>query len=293
MFAFIALVIAVVAVAVARTAINRAGELRRDLDALQREVWGRSATATPPPPQPAPAPEPAVAPEPVIVPEPEPIPEPVAAFEAVPEPPVVEPPPPEPPAPPTPPPPVRPPKPPFDWESLIGVKLFSWVGGVALVLAALYFLRYSVEQGWLKPWVRATIGLLTGSALIAVCEMKVARGYKYTANAMHGAGIAILYATLFATYALWHLTSATVVFGGMILVTAVAVTLSIVRDSFFIALLGLIGGFATPAMLSTGENRALGLFGYLLLLNLGLAWVAMKKQWPVLTAVSIAFTVVR
>jgi uncharacterized membrane protein len=294
MIAFITFVVAVVAIVVAKMALNRAGELRRDLDALQREVWSaRPAPAPPPPPpqpEPAPQPEPVVAaaPEPVVVPEPEPIPEPVAAFEAAPEP---APPPVEPPPPP-PPPPLRPPKPPFDWESLIGVKLFSWIAGIALVLAALFFLRYSVEHGWLKPWVRATIGLLTGSALIAVCEMKVARGYKYTSNAMHGAGIAILYSTLFATYALWHLTSATVVFGGMILVTAVAVTLSIVRDSIFIALLGLIGGFATPAMLSTGENRPFGLFGYLLLLNLGLAWVAMKKQWPVLTAVSIAFTVI-
>src|SRR5947207_11376956 len=77
----------------------------------------------------------------------------------------------------------------------------------------------------------------------------------------------------------------------MALVTAVAVGLSIHRDSIFIALLGLVGGFATPAMLSTGENRPFGLFGYLLLLNAGLAWVAYKKRWPLLSAFSLTFTV--
>jgi uncharacterized membrane protein len=296
---FITFVIAVVAILVAKTALDRAHSaqeevesLRAALDVLARRVHHPHAPADEPKPEPVvEVPKPAPPPPP---PPPAPVVQPVAAFRA--EPPA--PPPPPPPAPrpaappPPPPPPPAAPKPPFDWESLIGVKLFSWIAGIALVLAALFFLRYSVEHGWLKPWVRATIGLVTGSVLIGVCELKVARGYKYTANAMHGAGIAILYATLFATYALWHLTSATVVFGGMILVTAVAVALSIVRDSMFIALLGLIGGFATPAMLSTGENRPFGLFGYLLLLNVGLAWVAMKKRWPVLTVISIAFTIV-
>ena len=45
----------------------------------------------------------------------------------------------------------------------------------------------------------------------------------------------------------------------------------------------MMGGFATPALLSTGENRPIGLFSYLLLLNAGLAWVAYKKRWPALT----------
>ena len=76
----------------------------------------------------------------------------------------------------------------------------------------------------------------------------------------------------------------------MALVTAVAVLLSVRRDSVFIALLGLIGGFATPALLSTGEDHPVGLFGYLLLLNAGLAWVAYRKKWPFLSILSLVFT---
>src|SRR5206468_1727139 len=83
-----------------------------------------------------------------------------------------------------------------------------------------------------------------------------------------------------------------VAFPMMILVTAVAVWLSIRRESVFIALLGLLGGFATPAMLSTGENRPIGLFTYLLLLNVGLAWVAWKRRWTVLSVASLIFTVI-
>ena len=67
-------------------------------------------------------------------------------------------------------------------------------------------------------------------------------------------------------------------FGLLALVTLTAVLLSIRRDSLFIAVLGLLGGFATPVLLSTGENRPIPLFAYLLLLNVGLAWVAYRKR---------------
>ena len=75
-------------------------------------------------------------------------------------------------------------------------------------------------------------------------------------------------------------------------VTALAVLLSIRRESLFIAVLGLLGGFATPALLSTGENRPIPLFAYLLLLNIGLAWVAYRRGWSSLTWLSLALTTI-
>ena len=280
--AIVALIVAIDASSRASKARREGESLRTTLDALGKLVADLRPHAEPTQPFVAPAPPPRPKPAPATVVTPPPPPPKAAA---------PSPPPPQlPPArPPTPPP--KHPRQPFDWESLIGVKLFSWIAGVSLVLAAIFFLKYSVEHGWLRPAIRAAIGLITGTVLIVICELRVARGYKATANALHGAGIAILYATLFATYALWHLAAAAVVFGAMFVVTAVAVALSIRRDSIFISLLGLLGGFATPALLSTGENRPIGLFTYLLLLNVALAWVAMVKRWPLLTAVSVLFTV--
>jgi len=170
--------------------------------------------------------------------------------------------------------------------------MFSAVAGIALVFAAVFFLRYSIDQGWLGPPIRVAIGVLTGVALLVVCDLKAARRYPATANAMDAAAIAILFATFFAAHALWHLIPAAVAFALLALVTAVAVLLSIRRDSPFIAVLGLLGGFATPVLLSTGENRPVPLFSYLLLLNIGLAWVAHRKRWPLLTILTLVFTAI-
>ena len=178
----------------------------------------------------------------------------------------------------------------FDWESLIGVKLFSWIAGVALLVAAIAFLKYSLEHGWMSPSVRMAIGLLTGAGLLGACETKRAQAYGVTAQSLTAAGIAILFSTFYASTALWHLMPPTGAFACMVLVTAVAVALSIRRDSIFIALLGLLGGFLTPALLSTGTDNPIGLFGYLGLLNVGLAWVGYRRRWPLLKALSLVFT---
>ena len=190
---------------------------------------------------------------------------------------------------------MRPPEPPapaFDWENLVGVKLFSAIAGIALVFAAVFFLRYSVQQGWLQPPVRVLIGIAVAVSLLVLCELKAARKYAVTANALDAAAIAILFSTFFAAHALWHLIPAAVTFGLLAIVTALAVLLSIRRESLFIAVLGLLGGFATPALLSTGENRPIPLFAYLLLLNVGLAWVAYRQSWPVLTVLTLVLTTI-
>ena len=265
-------------------------------------VSARPVPATPPAPVPAP-PAPAAAPK--AVPSPTPVPPaaaPPQSRSAPVAPPVATPaplvPPTAPPAPPVAPrpapvaPPPGPPAPAFDWESLVGVKLFSAIAGVALVIAAVSFLRYSLQQGWLQPPVRVLIGVAVAVALLVVCELKAARRYAATANALDAAAIAILFATFFSAHALWNLIPALVAFALLAAVTATAVLLSIRRESLFIAVLGLLGGFATPALLSTGENRPIPLFAYLVLLNVGLAWVAYKQVWPSLTILTVVLTTV-
>jgi len=180
---------------------------------------------------------------------------------------------------------------PFDWEGLVGVRLFSAIAGLALAAAAVFFLKFSIDNGWLQPPVRVAIGIAVAVVLLIGCELKAARKYPLTANALDAAAVAILFSTFFAAHALWSLITAPVAFGLLVLVTALAVLLSLRRDSLFIALLGLVGGFSTPALLSTGENRPFALFGYLLLLNIGLAWVAHRRKWPWLTALSLVLTV--
>lgn len=168
--------------------------------------------------------------------------------------------------------------------------MFSIVGAIAFALAGMFFVKYSVDHGWLQPTVRMAIGLVVGTAFLVVCELKVAGRYRFQANALDAAGLLILGFTFWAAAVRWHLIPLIAAFVLLVIVTGVAVLLSIRRESLVIALLGLCGGFLIPALLSTGQDNPIGLFGYLLLLNAGLAWVAYRQRWPLLTALTLVFT---
>jgi len=58
--------------------------------------------------------------------------------------------------------------------------------------------------------VRLATGIATGLGLLGVCELKVARRYAATANAMDAAAVAILFASFYAGHALWNLYPAAV-----------------------------------------------------------------------------------
>lgn len=178
----------------------------------------------------------------------------------------------------------------LDWEGVIGVRLFAWLGGGALFLAAALFLHYSIQQNLISPPVRVALGLLSGALLTAAGDRLRAKA-SVAGQAIAGAGIGTLYAALFAARALYHLLPNTAAFAGMILVTLTAGALAVKRDSYLIAVLGLIGGMSTPFLLSTGEDHPWALFGYVLLLDLGIAWVSSKREWPTLALLGLCASI--
>jgi|GEM_PF-1502192 len=169
----------------------------------------------------------------------------------------------------------------LDWEGLIGVRMFAWLGGGALFLAAALFLHYSIQQNLISPPIRVALGLTTGALLLAL-GYRVCAKADLPGQAVAGAGAGTLYAALYASHALYHLLPAAAVFGGMVLVTLAAGMLAVKRGAYLIAVLALIGGMATPFLLSTGEDHPWPLLGYVLLLDVGIAWVSQKRHWPTL-----------
>ena len=59
-----------------------------------------------------------------------------------------------------------------------------------------------------------------------------------------------------------------------------------------IAVLGLLGGYCTPVMLSTGQKNFVGLFSYMLVLGVGLLGIAKHKNWKLLNGLSFLATYV-
>ncbi|MBU6399631.1 MAG: DUF2339 domain-containing protein [Verrucomicrobia bacterium] len=183
-------------------------------------------------------------------------------------------------------------RPTINWEQFMGVKLFAWLGGLALFLGVGFFVKYSFDQGLISPPVRVAIGWVTGLGLL-VGGLRLSRErYAVTVQALCATGLLILYADVFASCSFYHFISAGAAFPLMVLVTAAAFLLAVRLDAPAVAVLGLLGGFLTPPLLSTGEDHPIGLFGYLAILDVGLIAVALRKRWTYLALLAAAATVV-
>jgi uncharacterized membrane protein len=238
------------------------------------------------------APKPATEPKPV---PPPPIPKaaPAAPTEA-------KQPPPPPPirprgAPPPPPPPFVPPPPPakpFDWEAFFGVKLFAWIGGFVLFLGIVFLVKYSFDNNLITPAMRVAIGTVVGIILIATGWFTATRNYRVSGQSLCATGVLVLYGNIFAAHVFYRLIALGPAFASMAVVTAIAFFLAVRMNAQVIVILGLLGGFLTPVLLSTGVDNPTALFGYIGVLNIGVAAVALRKRWDYLVLLAAAGTII-
>jgi uncharacterized membrane protein len=194
-----------------------------------------------------------------------------------------------------PPPPTEPPPPAgsqIDWERWIGVRGAAVLGGGVLALAGLFFFRYSIEHGLIPPWLRVVMGTLAGLGCIVAAERGLRRDYGRTADALAGAGVVLLYASFWAAGPRYGIVGNIPTFVLLTLVTVAGGVLAKRHESQVIAVLGLLGGFLTPVFASSGANRPIGLFGYLLLLDVGLLLLARQQGWPWLAVLALAGTAI-
>jgi uncharacterized membrane protein len=182
---------------------------------------------------------------------------------------------------------------PFNWEAFMGVKLFAWLGGLALFLGIVFLVKYSFENNLITPLGRLTIGGCVGLALIAMGAWLARGRYRIPAQSLCATGIVILYADLFAAHSFYELISLTSAFLAMAAVTLCSFFLAVALDAQVVVILGLLGGFLTPVLLPSGADNAALLFLYVALLDVGIAAVALRKRWlylVLLAAIGTAHT---
>jgi len=274
---------------------SRLSELEAEVIRLKRERETAKPAETAPKPGPVPVAATIKVPEVPAIPS---LPKPVVAPRPVaqpPPPPITLPPrvstPPTPPrlAPAAP----RPTVPAINWEQFLGVKGFMWIGGLALFLCVAFAIKYSFDHNLISPELRMAFGFLTGLALlVGGTWLHRRKQYAVGAQTLCATGVVILYAVTFACRSIYHFEFFWPIptFLLMALITTTAFLLAIRLDAMVVAILGMLGGFLTPILLSTGQDNPLGLFGYIAILDTGLIVVALNRRWHFLTALAAAGT---
>jgi uncharacterized membrane protein len=172
-------------------------------------------------------------------------------------------------------------------EELITQRWGVWLGAGALLLAGVFLVRFAVEEGWLGPGIRCALAGLLGLALILGGEWLAKRSATtetagglpdYAPPALAAGGVAALFGATYAATAMYGLLPPLIGFAGMAAAGALGMLLSLRRGPL-VAVVGLVGAFATPALVATDDPSLPGLFAYLLVVVAAAMLVVRATAW--------------
>ncbi len=173
-------------------------------------------------------------------------------------------------------------KPATDWAALIQQYWMVILGGVCLVLAGVFLVRYSIELGLLGPAARITLGLIFGACLIAAGET-LRRSERMEAGvhaAFVASGLLVIYSALLVGFDFYSLFSAQLTFTCMALMSAFSMLLAL-KHGPLMAGLGLLGAYLVPILVRTGSNNIEAVLLYSFIVTCSSFWLQryMYRSW--------------
>jgi uncharacterized membrane protein len=164
--------------------------------------------------------------------------------------------------------------------------------GVGILFIGLAFLAKFASEHLQVPIELRLAGI--GAAAIALLGVgwRLRHQRPAYAQVLQGGAIAVLYLTLFVAFRFYGVLAVTPVFVLMAAVAALGAALAVLQDARALAVIGALGGFATPLLVSTGSGNHVALFSYYLVLDLGIALVAWHRTWRSLNLIGFLGTFV-
>ena len=163
--------------------------------------------------------------------------------------------------------------------------------GVLLVAASIvYFVKLSIDRGWMGPAGRVAATVLWGAVASAGGAYIVKRTrYGIVGHAVAALGIVALY----VGFGLGHrwfdppvISSAPLAFAALFCVTLSAGFASVFIPSSFISAVAVVGGYAVPVVAGRDTGSPVGLCAYLLLIDAMAFFVARFRRWSALDFLS-------
>jgi uncharacterized membrane protein len=163
-------------------------------------------------------------------------------------------------------------------EDLIGTNLFNKIGILIIVVGVFIGAKYAIDKELISPATRILLGYLVAS-ILAFVSFRLKGKYPDFSAVMMSGSISIMYFISFIAYSFYHLFPQGITFVVMLSTTALVVATAFWYNKRVIALLGQVGAYAIPFMLGDGSNKTTFLFAYISIINTGLLFLSLKKNW--------------
>ncbi len=177
----------------------------------------------------------------------------------------------------------------FSLEKFVGENLLSKVGIAILILGVAIGAKYAIDHSLISPLVRIILGYITGLATLGVA-LKLKQKYANYSAVLVGGSMTMLYIITYAAYRFYQLYPLGITFALLLVITIATVALAWWYELEIIALIGMVGAYAVPLLLSENSGRVELLFSYMAVINLGVLFLATIREWKLLFNAAFVLT---
>ncbi len=174
-------------------------------------------------------------------------------------------------------------------EHFIGLKLMHVVGIVVLVTGVSIGVKYAIDKQLISEIMRILLAYAAGM-LLFVFSTRLRKKYLLFSAILFSGSMAILYFTTYAASVYYHFVPPIVAFVSMAALTVYTAFMSMQYDRREIAIIGMIGAYGIPFLISANAERIVYFFSYILLINVGVLLLSFKKHWKLMNQVALAIT---
>ncbi len=176
-----------------------------------------------------------------------------------------------------------------EWEKFIGENLLNKIGILAVVVGVGIGAKYAIEHEMISPLTRIILGYVMGFGLMGFA-FYLKKNYENFSSVLLSGAMAILYIITFIAYSFYQLIPQNLTFAMMVGFTIFTVLAASHYQRQIIALLGLVGAYAVPFLLSNETGNILFLFTYITIINIGILILSFIKNWKWLNISAFVFT---
>lgn len=174
-------------------------------------------------------------------------------------------------------------------ERFIGENLISKIGILITIFGVAIGVKYAIDNDLISPLTRIIFGYFVGIGLFGFAIKLKTKYQNYSAVLLSGS-MAIMYLVTFLAYSLYNFFPQIVAFLLMLIFTIFTVIAALNYNKQIIALIGLVGAYAVPFLLSEGNGQVVILFTYMAIINIGILVITFNKLWKLLYYTSFVIT---
>jgi uncharacterized membrane protein len=177
----------------------------------------------------------------------------------------------------------------FSLENFIGLRVINFIGIIVLVIGLSIGVKYAIDRNLISEGMRIILAYVAGLSLY-VLSVQLKKKYSLFSSILFSGGMASLYFTTYAAHVYYNMFSFGLAFAIMIILTIYTVYEAIRYNRQEIALLGLVGAYGIPFLISKNADRADLFFLYITLINLGVIYLSVRKSWKTVGIVAQIIT---